>query len=395
METTSKSQAHQRLERFLSFLSHDPENVALVLDAIRLSIEIGELEIAESLLNSKHDLCCTRPEFYALAGQVFLIQGRFEEALDMQLHAVKRGYQQPGIWLDLAHTYHYLTKPESAIEVLEQNATQLKELYPSIFYPLYARLLYIGDNSDKAIEQLEIFHADHEATAESAGLLSLILFEEDRSPEQALQLAGLALTKNPQAIEALIARTSIFLSNGQYERAEFDISKAVEYHPQNGRAWSSMAQVEFSNFKFDKARDAARTAVTYMKDHIGTWHLLAWAHLALNEMNEALEAFKQSYELDRSFAETHGGLAAVYAHLGMRKEALHHIKLAEKLSTEGFAAIYAKMVLLRQNNEAEKADGIFRSMQSKHYTSLKATPKELIERRLLELAKTSNPKSLH
>lgn len=395
METTSKSQAHQRLERFLAFLSHDPENVALILDAIRLSTEVGEIGIAASLLKSKHDICCAHPEFYALAGQAYLIQGRFEEALDMQLRAIQEGYQQPGIWLDLAHTYHYLNKPESAIAVLEKHAAQLKELHPSVFYPLYARLLYIGDNSVGAIEQLEIFHADHETTAVSAGLLSLILFEEDRSPEQALQLADLALQKNPQAIEALIARTSIFLSDGQYERAEFDISRAVEYHPQNGRAWSSMAQVEFSNFKFDKARDAARTAVAYMKDHIGTWHLLGWAHLALNEMDEALEAFKQSYELDRSFAETHGGLAAVYAHLGMRKEALHHIKLAEKLSSEGFAQIYAKMVLLRQNNETQKAEDVFRTMQSKHYTSLNVTPKELIERRLLELVKTSNPSSLH
>lgn len=392
---TERSQTQQRLERFLSFLSQDPENISLIIDAIRLAVEVGDLDTAQNLLFTKHHLFPAPSEYHALAGRVALIQGEFERAVEMLSSALECDKQLPETWLDLAHAYHYLNKPEPAIDVLEKYSRSLKELYPSLFFTLYARLLYILDNSHKAIEQLETFHTDYGPTAESAGLLSLILFEEDISVEQALRLAELALSKNPNALEALIARTSIHLMNGQYQHAASDISRAVQHHPQNGRAWSSVAQVEFSEFRFEKARDAATTAVTYMKDHIGTWHLLGWAHIALNEMAEALEAFKFSYELDKSFAETHGGLAAVYAHLGKRKEAERHIKLAEKLGPDSFAVIYAKTVMLRKNNRQEEANQMLSDMQSKYYPSLNSTPKELIEKRLLDLAKRQDSQSLH
>lgn len=392
---SEQNQTQQRLNRFLSFLTHDPDNVSLVLDAIRLSIQLGDMETAEKLLDTKSYLCDSLHEYHALAGRHALIRGEFNKALDMLLRSLGSEDHQPETWLDLAHTYHYLNKPQAAIEVLEQNAGTLEEQYPALFFTLYSRLLYLTDNSDKAIAQLETFHSRHEANAESAGLLSLILFEEDESAEQALHFANLALSKNPNAIEALIARTSIHLSNGQYLYATADVSRAVQHHPHSGRAWSSMAQLEFSQLRFQNAKDAAIKAITYMKDHIGTWHLLGWSHLMLNEISEALEAFQHSYDLDRGFAETHGGLAAAYAHLGQDKEAERHIKLAEKLGPDSFAAIYAKTVLLRRNNKSEEANEIFTAMQSRYYPSLKTTPKELIEKRLLELANESNPQSLH
>lgn len=376
----------QKLNRYLHFLSLDSSNITLLIDTITLAIDLGEIKISETLINDHKENAKNVASFNALAGHIMLALGRVEEAVELLTTSVSQGGNDPSIYLNLAHAYHFLKTPDRTISILSEHA-ELGDLFPSIYYVLYARVLHIVDKAQAAIDLLEKFHAENEYTSESAGLLSLILFEQNQQTEKALKLANDALAKNPLLIEALVARTSLYLDAGYYEQALIYIQQATEYHPTSGRAWSSLAQVQFNNLHFQEAKAAAANAVMHMNDHIGTWHLLGWAHIMLGELPDALNAFEKSYDLDRRFAETHGGLAAVYAHMGEIKKANQHIKIADKLNSEGFASTYAKIVLHNNNSEREKANALFDSVKHKFNNRIGNTPQHLIEKRLYELSK--------
>jgi len=385
----------QKLNRYILFLSQDPANTNLLIDTIQLAIDLGEVQAAEKLIEEHKESFKDNAVGNALAGHVMLAIGRADESVKFLTSALNQGNHDSSVYLNLAYAYFFLRTYDQALAILSEH-TELGDLFPPIYFVLYARVSHITDNPQQAIDLLEKLHAEHESTAESAGLLSLILFEQNQQTEKALQLANEALIKNPKAIEALIARTSLYLDSGHYEQALVDIQQATEYHPESGRAWSSLAQVEFNNLHFTEAKHAAGKAVLHMADHIGTWHLLGWANLMLGELAEALDAFKKSYDLDRRFAATHSGLAAVYAHLDEIKKANQHIQIADKLDSNGLASTYAKIVLLNKNNDTEKANHLFDVAKHKFNQQLGNTPQNLIQKRLYELQKNQlDNKNIH
>lgn len=387
------TQSQQQLSRYLGFLKYDASNVNLWLDCLKLAIEIQDWEQAKSLIESPPSEAHQVADANGLIGQVLLTLGRYQDALDHLLKAQEQGLNQPAAVINIAFCHFYLRQFTEALEILNSNPA-LESIFPRDYLLLLARLHHHLDGSETAIELLEKLHTLQAPDAESAGLLSLLLFEEERDYDKAMQLANTALQQNPYAIEALLARTSLHLEASEYDFAEADIRTATEKYPQNGRAWSSLALLEFNNFQFEKAKEAAEQAVIYMPDHIGTWHLLGWSYLTLNQLPEALNAFEKSYDIDRNFAETHGGLASVYAHLGETKKANNHVKLAEKLDPNSFALVYAKMVLLNADNKSDQAKTVFDNLMGRVNPKSGKTPQDLMNKRIAELAQKNKPSNL-
>src|SRR5207342_527942 len=94
------------------------------------------------------------------------------------------------------------------------------------------------------------------------------------------------------------------------------------------------------------ARDQLLHAVVTMPDHIGTWHALAWAQLLLGDIDAAAGSYQQAYDLDRNFADSHGGLALIHALRGETDAAEQAVKRALRLSPQCATALYAKSLLL-------------------------------------------------
>lgn len=377
-----------QLARHLKFIALDPENLSLVIATVELAIDLQNWDIAQEIITRA---LVTSPESAALnahAGYISMVQGKLPEAIAFYNAAIAAGDTNPIIYFNLAQTYLLAGNVAMSGKTLGA-CPEIEQQVPQGFLLLSARLNHHGDQSSKSIQQLTELHDQFGATAESAGLLSLILFEEGQDYELAQKLANEALAKNPLAIEALLARTSLNLESGDYNQALADITHAVERYPTHGRAWSSLALVEFNNMQFESASSAAEKAVEFMPDHIGTWHLLGWAYVMQGKFELALEAFKQAHNLDRRFAATHAGLAAAYAHLNEIKLANNHIKLADKLDPNGLAAMYAKMVLLNRDSKHAEAQNLFE--KSKQYLNDDgASMQQLIDKRIFELAEAKN-----
>lgn len=389
------AEQQQKLARYLSFLEYDPENTNLLVDCLQLALNLQAWDEATRLIDKGIPSLSNSAQFLGLAGHVFLALKEYERALTLLTQSLSINPSDAVVLFNTAQCHYYLNQFSVARDILEKN-TLLAESFTENYRLLYARLLYQLDDSLAAITQLDLLHSTHEATAESAGLLSLLLFEEGTDNEKAMIMANKSLAKNPKALEALLARTSLHMDLREYDLAFRDIQHALDHYPRSGRAWSSMALIEFNNLKFENARDAAQKAVTYMDDHIGTWHLLGWAHLMLNELPEALIAFQKSYDIDRRFANTHGGLASVYAHMGEIKLANNHIKLADRLDPDGLASVYAKMVLHNKNNKPEEAQRLLAAVKMMPFDASGKTRQQAIDLRIQELsAQNTDQKNIH
>jgi len=92
-----------------------------------------------------------------------------------------------------------------------------------------------------------------------------------------------------------------------------------------------------------------------MPEHIGTWHALAWCQLMQGDLSGAKRSFDRAFAIDRTFGETHGGLALVFALRGERVQAEESIKRATRLDPKGRSALYARTVLLLDAGHTEAA----------------------------------------
>lgn len=86
--------------------------------------------------------------------------------------------------------------------------------------------------------------------------------------------------------------------------------------------------------------------------------LLAWAELITGQPCEAQRLFEHSLELDRNFAETHGGIAAVAAMRGDQATATKEIAVANRLDPKCLSAKFAESVLKRAADDPAGAQTI-------------------------------------
>jgi len=77
-------------------------------------------------------------------------------------------------------------------------------------------------------------------------------------------------------------------------------------------------------------------ALATMPGHIGTWHGKAWAQLLSSDLPGAQRSFTSALDLDRNFAESHGGLAVALA--------LQHIERALRLDAFNLSGRHAQAI---------------------------------------------------
>ena len=395
--TPAFNDQEETLTRYLKYLEFTPDNLNLLKDTMALSIHIQKWEIAEKLLEQALQHHPDSAEIHAHGGFIYLRKNELKKANKSFAYAVQEGLNDGAVIYNLAYSSFLLGEYEKSYEALlnlesEQTLTQESLI-------LFARCLHHLDQLDLAIEKLEK-RLSESFDSQVAGLLALILCD-DGQIDRAIDIANHSIenstensTKN---FEAYLARASALSIKQKYSIAKHDFLKALELQPNSGRCLSGLGEICFHNYEFDSSINYFERAVETMKDHIGTWHMLAWNYLMLDRLDKAEEAFLNSFELDRSFGESHGGLAIIYATQGKEELASKHIRLAKRLAPEGFNAIYAEMAMLNAKGQKEEAQALFEKAKNTHYDQLGTTPKTLIDARLKELnfGQNNNSSKLH
>ncbi|MFJ4376076.1 tetratricopeptide repeat protein [Pseudomonas japonica] len=380
MTTDTPAPQHDRLVRLLGFLSHDPTNPALLADALNLAIETGDLSNGKRLLDHLEHHRVDTPQLCALALHLALQAHDFSTAAAYGDKAVNAGIEHPAVIYNAAFAHFYSGDYVGTADLFARHAGPQDS---SAALLLHARALHHQELTEEAEPLVEQALQQEPDSNEARGLLALLRYEND-DLDGALRLARDVLVDTPDQLDALIACASAHFEQRDIAGSRNAWQHTVQAHPQCGRAWSGLGQLEFNELQFDQALQHLSQAVEFMPDHIGTWHLLAWIHILRNDSRAAREALLKSYELDRNFGETHGGLAVVDIMDGLEEEGRFGIRRALKLNPDGLGARYAEMLLLQRAGKAEEAADLVREVLAKTSPDGHNSGQVLLERWLHE-----------
>lgn len=350
--TTDHAAAKQdRLIRLIGFLSHDPSNPMLLADAMSLAIETGDLANGTRLIEHIRQHAIDDPQTCALALHLSLQARDFATAAGYGDKALEGGIDHPAVIFNTALAHFHSGDPETTARLFALHGADQSNT-PALV--LHARALYHQELTEKAEPLVVQAVSQSPEDLEARGLLALLRYEND-DLEGALSLSRQVLIADPNQLDALVACASAHFDQRSFAASRSTWLHTVEAHPHCGRAWFGLGQLEFNALEFDQAREHLNNAVEFMPDHIGTWHLLAWIYILREDSANARDALLKAYELDRSFGETHGGLAVVDIMDGLEDEGRFGIRRALKLNPDSLSARYAEMLLLRRAGKTEEA----------------------------------------
>jgi len=350
-----------RLARLMGYLELDPGNLMLRLDAIREAFATGQWDAARQLLDAGLDACPDQPQLLALSGFSHMQARRFSDAEKALQGALDAGVNSPELRHDLAFAMFLQRRYADA---LEQLSVQPASAGPPFGLVLRARCLHHLRRPGEAISTLKSHLGDAPKDAEAHGLLALLL-QEEGDLEQARAHVEAALERNPRQIEALLTLASLQTDAQETGAARESLDAVISIDPRCGRAWLGRALLNLLELRLNDAKRDIDTAATHMPEHLGTWHVLAWTNLMSGDVAAAKAAFEKAMTVDRTFGETHGGLAVVAALQGHDEEARQHHRRAARLDPQSLAAKYAEMLLLQRDERHDEAKALLESLLSR------------------------------
>ncbi|MDQ8035724.1 MAG: hypothetical protein REJ50_27290 [Bordetella sp.] len=376
--TDRRSALRDRLGRLEAMLLQDPANPNLRIDAFETALACGEWDSADALL--ARALQDGRSEdalgWQLRRGDLWLAQGEHERA-----RAVYEGLVVPepapvGLREVLLHNLAYIDfvqgRHGQAVERLAPvlEATGGAPQAPAALAAaaalqrLWLRALHHGAELPRALAWMQAHAKAVGGDASVLGVASLVALDAEDF-ERARQWAGASVAPRAdgwRSPEGLVAVSSLALYGGDIQVALGSASEAVQRAPSEGRAWSALAFAQMFARAFDAAQVSFTAAVERMPLHIGTWHGLGWTQLMLGDRQAALGTFLHALALDRTFAESHGAVAVVYALAGQHEEARAAAALALRLDASNLSGRYAEALLSGEAADQEKMQRLVRRL---------------------------------
>lgn len=378
------SAALARLDRLERYLGSDPNNVMLLADAFETALQCGQWERAAFYLRQGQALQADALSWLLKEGDLLLAQGRYIEAR-AALEALAKVDQAPAgfksvVLHNLAHIEfrqgHYAGCVTELATHMEDStgighARQADNgagipLEEQLLQQLWLRSLHRTGELVRACAWAHAVEKRGGLDSYAAGIASLIAIDVSDLPT-AQRWASIALqhaqgTDAPRPLPAEVFVTQLTLALGARE-ADGAIAwaeKALQLNQEDGRAWSGRAFALLLKGDLKAAQRDFVRALQAMPGHIGTWHGQGWAQLLDKDLHAAQKSFNTALDLDRNFAESHGGLAVVLALQNQETLARQHMERALKLDSNNMSGRYAQALL---NGEVKDAVAIRRLAQ--------------------------------
>lgn len=350
-----------RLAQLLTFYSSDPSNVPLVLDILDARLEAGDFEDGLAFADGLDGALRMSPAVRLRVARLALSISDVDLAIaELSALLASNDVPQealPAVRHDLAFALFSagrLAEAETALAPLVMYSADMPDIGV-----LHARLLYQRGDLQAASLVLAVVTDSHPGRADAWGLAALVQLDMGASQDAAVALAK-ALAVRPDEPLALLARGGIALQASDAKLALSSFQAVVDAEPANGRARGGLGEALLLAGQTSLARDALAEAGVLQSGHLGTWHALAWSELLLGDVAAADTAFRTALELDRNFAESHGGLAVIYALQDKRDLAEQALRRARRLDPEGGNALYAESLLLSAEGNDVEADAVIR-----------------------------------
>jgi len=344
-----------RLDRLVTLLRSEPDNLALHRDCVQLAMGEGSFERALELVDARLTRHPQEAESLFARSNVLIGMKRFEQAIDILRQLDAQGVAPQAVLQNLM-TCHFALEQYANVRVYGERLVAAGEATGDSLYLAIASLHHLGEMKDAV--RLAEQHAAAAAThARFAGSCALV-FHDTGDLANAAEFAATALAQNPDSLDGLLVQAGLAASDLQAEQAFRQYSRVIELAPRAGRAWAGLGTLAMLAQDFGRARELLARATELLPEHVGSWHARGWAHLFSGDRDGAEQHFRHALELDRNFGESHGAVAAIMAMKGDRAGAEHEIEIAERLDRKNMSSQFARAMLLA-NEKGPQASADF------------------------------------
>lgn len=353
-----------RLNRLEGFLLQDPDNQTLLIDAFETALACSDWERAK--LHLQHGMASQANALpWALReGDYWLAQKDYALA-QVVLETLLGTANAPSEFLQVVvHNLAYIDfRQENYRACVARlaptmeggvDAAALASPVQTALQQLWLRSLHHVGDLERACSWTLAAEKDQRLDWRAAGIGSLIAMDA-ANLELAQRWSAWALAQggpDDRQMEALVTQSSLALGARDAKRAKQLANDALQINPNAGRAWSARAFADLLAGAFADANVSFARALQTMPSHIGTWHGQGWLQVLQKNLDAAQATFETALEMDRNFAESHGGLAVVLALKGQTELAKKHIELAIRLDSSNLSGRYAQAILSGEARDA-------------------------------------------
>ena len=254
-----KQYAESRTE-FQHLLDARPENAELAFAVAMLSLEMGELERAESELRQALDKGKKdEGTVYYYLGQLAEAKKSNEDALQ-NYRKVQDGEYVFAARLRATHMFYKMGKLEEARDYLHQSVTQ---------------------NNQQRVQVISI-----EAQ----------ILRDAKQPEAAYQVLTQGLEKLPNHPELLYEAAMLAEQLHKYEIFEQQMRKVIQVRPDNAQAYNALGYSLLDrNERIQEGMQLVEKANQLAPDDIGIIDSIGWGHYRLGNIPKSLEFLRRAY----------------------------------------------------------------------------------------------------
>ncbi|HYD78306.1 MAG TPA: tetratricopeptide repeat protein [Paucimonas sp.] len=282
---------------------------------------------------------------------VMISQRRFAEAEELLSELIDGGDSDPVLLHNRGIAiYHQERWDDASMCFMDAAARGLQ--HSANFAYLARSLHHLGSMAD-AIDACRGWVALAN-DSESKSYLAL-LYLDTGDVDNAKPLAREVLAKHPDDINANVVNGIVSVEMQEIAAARRHFETALRHDKTNGRAWLGLGLVHLHEQEHAKAIEALENSIRIHPKNLGAIVTLGWAKLMTKDLTGAQETFEHALRVDRTFGESHGGLAAALALQREFDKAETEIKLARRLNPHGFGAEFAHAAVLAEKGERQSA----------------------------------------
>lgn len=338
-----------RYARFVSYLEHDPANLALLADAAHAAFAEELFEEADALLVRHAGIAPLPPGAQHLAGLVAMRLLDWDRASALFEALMEDGADAPPVRFNRAWSLAMAKRFEEALPLLDETTSAELAQAAQLEVQLRHQLGEFERAGERGRMLIEI-HPDHRGLNAAVSTLAIDIEDAD--------LAFATASKAGDHPEALTTLGTLALGDDQVAEAEELFDAALARNPNAPRAWVGRGLARLIGGDQAQAASEIDRGAELFGDHLGSWIAAGWAYLIAGDLPTARERFEKAAALDDSFGEAQGSLAVVELLEGRIEEGRRRTGVALRLDRKSFSAAFASMLLAAGEGDKDKAQRI-------------------------------------